>query len=477
MSLLQVSVSGGIMVIVITLIRALAINHLPKKTFLIMWGIVLLRLLLPFSFPSSLSIYSFVNLTNLAGEIPFDPTVRFLPIATIFPSGTNTAVSASNIANIVPWLMAWLIGMTLSSLYFILAYVKCRNEFKCCPIVENDYIRHWLKDNKLKRTITIRQTGRITAPLTYGIFRPVILMPENTDWMDTKKLQYVLAHEYAHIKRFDIVTKILLTVAVCIHWFNPLVWIMYILSNRDMELSCDEAVLRSFGETIKSTYALALINMEEQKGLATPFCNSFSKNAIEERIMAIMKTKKATKAGVCISIVAILFVAIPFATNAQALAIPVSDEVITNSGGRPESTGIKFVSEQPKVTAFTLDASNKIVVPVSVQSLGADTAICVGEVPNIADMSELKYDVHSPEGTGNLYVAMRKTNEDTGTWFNQVGMVGEGKTGRDIVWKMDGNSDEDFGYDEGYAGNYMMFIISENGDLSDISGSITITYD
>lgn len=491
MSLLQISVSGGMMVIIITIIRVLAINHLPKRTFLVMWGIVLTRLLLPFSFPSPLSVYSLVNLTSMGEKMTFAPTVNFLPIVTIFPSGRSTTTSMESAVNFSSWGVVWLIGVILCGLYYILAYIKCCHAFNACRIVENDYIKSWLKDNKLKRTITIRQTAHISAPLTYGIFNPVILMPKNTDWTDSKKIQYVLAHEFMHIKHFDIVAKILFTAAVCVHWFNPFVWIMYNFSNRDMELACDEAVLRSFGESIKSAYALTLINMEEQKRQGVAFCNNFSKNAIEERIKAIMKTKRTTKFSAGISLIAILFVVIPFATNAQALARPMDSSVVsksnlrkvnvvdslpTSSGGRAESTRIQFVSEQPEVIAYTPDASGKIVVPVSVQSLDVDSAICVGEIPNIADMSELKYDVHAPEGAGNLYVAMHKPNDDTGLWFNQVGMFGEGKTGRDIVWKMDGNSDENFGYDEGYAGNYMVCIISENGNLSDIGGSITITY-
>ena len=97
-----------------------------------------------------------------------------------------------------------------------------------------------------------------------------------------KQLQYVLSHEYVHIYRYDTVTKLIATLALCIHWFNPFVWVMYILFNRDIELACDESVIRQFGEKSKSAYSLMLINMEATKSGLLPFCNSFSKNAIEE---------------------------------------------------------------------------------------------------------------------------------------------------------------------------------------------------
>ena len=108
------------------------------------------------------------------------------------------------------------------------------------------------------------------------------------DWKNEKQLQYVLSHEYVHIYRYDTVTKLIATLALCIHWFNPFVWVMYILFNRDIELACDESVIRQFGEKSKSAYSLMLINMEATKSGLLPFCNSFSKNAIEERITAII---------------------------------------------------------------------------------------------------------------------------------------------------------------------------------------------
>lgn len=401
MNLLQVSVSGSIMVVVIALIRALAMNHLPKKTFHIMWGIVLARLLLPFSFPSSFSIYSLINPTNIAGQITLNPAVNFLPIVTISPVGVDPTAQTLNAANLSPWLIIWGIGMILFSLYFGLAYLKCRCEFKTCQIVENDYVRRWLKDNTLKRVITIRQSERIAAPLTYGILRPVILMPEHTDWTDTKRLKYVLAHEYAHIKRFDLVTKILFTVAVCIHWFNPLVWVMYVLSNRDMELSCDEAVVRSFGETIKSAYALALINMEEQKSHVTPFCNSFSKIAIEERIKAIMKTRKATKLSACISVIAILFVAVPFATNAQALTSP-SDSVA------PSQTNSAKATIRDGVTT----------IPIDIGSIGDGEYIWLGEY-TLAAGDTIRYDI--PTITGEkVAVGFAGLTTESPTYFTNI---------------------------------------------------------
>ena len=203
---------------------------------------------------------------------------------------------------------------------FAIAYWKCRQEFQTSLPVKNDFIKSWLNAHQLKRPISIRQSSRFSAPLTYGVFRPVILMPISTDWENTKALQYVLAHEYVHIRRFDSITKLVLIAALCVHWFNPLVWVMYVLANRDIELSCDEAVVRLFGETTKAAYARALISMEETRSGLTPLCNNFSKNAIEERITAIMKIKKASIFSLVVALALVVGVTTAFATSAANAA-------------------------------------------------------------------------------------------------------------------------------------------------------------
>ena len=89
--------------------------------------------------------------------------------------------------------------------------------------VENEFVNEWLSSHQLRRNITIRQYDCIHTPLTYGIFRPVILLPKESLKQPPSTLNFILTHEWVHIRRFDCVTKILLTAALCIHWMNPLV--------------------------------------------------------------------------------------------------------------------------------------------------------------------------------------------------------------------------------------------------------------
>lgn len=326
MSILEMSVSGAVMIIAIIVIRALAINRLPKKTFLALWGITLTRLLVPYSLPSAFSVYSlFDGLVSPAKPKPLGtgvPAIQPAAIpmlnADVAPSVTGVPAGPSSIFE--PYLLIWLTGVLFFAAFFAVAYLKCRREFREALPVENRYALDWLNANQRRRTIRLRQSDRISAPLTYGVFRPVILLPKQTDWNDETTLAYVLTHEYVHICRLDAVTKLVLAAALCLHWFNPAVWVMYVLANWDIELSCDEAVIRRFGEHTKAVYAMTLILMVETRSGRRPLCNNFSKHAIQERIIAIMKTRKTTWITTLSALALVFGVTTAFATSVQAQA-------------------------------------------------------------------------------------------------------------------------------------------------------------
>lgn len=242
MSLLQMSLSGSVMILAVMLARAFAVNRLPKRTFLILWGIILLRLLIPFSISSPLSAYSMLNQhrptvggtlqSGLAAALPFPPPAAL-------PAGETA--SAAALPQISFYWIVWAVGFLLCALYFAIAYFRCRSAFQESLPLQNEFIASWLDRHHITRSLTVRQSSRITTPLTYGILKPVILLPKQLDWSHRAQNEYILAHELVHVKRFDAAAKLLLTLTLCIHWFNPLVWGMYLLCNRDMELSCDEA--------------------------------------------------------------------------------------------------------------------------------------------------------------------------------------------------------------------------------------------
>ena len=364
MSLLQMSFTGGILILAVIVIRALAINMLPKKAFNALWWISVVRLMIPFSIPSAFSVYSLMG-SHAPGN--GSQAIRVLPIGA---SGQAASMPDSITNAVSTWTVVWAAGVLVCAVLFSLAYWKCRKEFQTSIPVGNDFTENWLSVHQQGRRISIRQSGRFSAPLTYGVLHPVILMPTSTKWENTDSLAYVLAHEYVHIRRFDSIRKLVLIVVLCVHWFNPLVCVMYILANRDIELLCDEAVVRFFGENTKAAYARALISMEETRSGLTPLCSSFSKNAIEERITAIMKIKKTTVFSLVLAGFIVVGTATAFATSANAqqaesVGQGSGTEIVTKPDSIPQvddSFGIFFKDGGRTAGADTEDM--KTAVPV-----------------------------------------------------------------------------------------------------------------
>ncbi len=364
MRLLQMSLAGGMLILAVTAVRAVFINKLPKRTFLVLWGVALLRLLVPVSVPSALSVYTLLGQgmesegragaagsaeggvsadisADIGNRIEMDglqgaagQTAGRLvseagnPLVTASDSpggeagpglwglGTSTCAWHGFQGRLRTAGIIWCIGAMTWAAYFAASYCYLRWKYKTAVLVRNDFLEQWLEGHEFWRKVKICASDRISTPMTYGIFRPVILLPGNLDLTEEEQLNCVLTHEYMHIRRFDTVTKLVATLAFCIHWFNPLVWILYILINRDVELACDEGVVKRLGIASRSAYALTLIQMEERKSCLAPLGNHFSKNAIEERITAIMKIKKTSFWAILLAVALVSSVTTVFATSA-----------------------------------------------------------------------------------------------------------------------------------------------------------------
>ena len=306
MSLFQMSVAGGVLILFIVVIRALAIHRLPKTTFLALWMIAALRLLLPFSIPLPFNIHIGLDVfSDVVQELPSGNIASTLPGDSPPSYDIGTAVPSPATEHISTFEILWLVGVLLLAIYFSISYFRSMRKFRMSIPDNTPYIQNWLTAHQISRPLAVRSSDLISSPLTYGILHPVILLPKKLDRNDQAALQYVLTHEYVHIRRFDAITKILFAAVLCIHWFNPLVWGMYVLANRDTELSCDAWVIRMTGVKNRSSYALMLIKMEERRNGMSALCNHFGKNAISERIEAIMKFKK-TSIWACILALALI---------------------------------------------------------------------------------------------------------------------------------------------------------------------------
>lgn len=186
-SLLEMSISGAVFIFAVVAIRAVAIYKLPKKTFLVLWELVLLRLLIPFSIPSELSVYALLN------RWKSNPTVLGIEPDQLIPAALQEArfitmqgmeqLSTSATPFVPIWVWVWCAGMIVLAVLIAWAYLRCLTAFQTALPVRNDSIERWLKACPLRRNIVVRQFDRISAPLTYGIFRPVIPMKKPPNCM------------------------------------------------------------------------------------------------------------------------------------------------------------------------------------------------------------------------------------------------------------------------------------------------------
>lgn len=301
MGLLQMGFQASVIILVIIICRSVLLNRFPKKVFLVLWFVALIRLLVPYSLPSVTSIYSLAgqfitdkpeSLVNQDSKEQENGKTTDGTIGNTIRKYTENFIGTDSF-RILKFI--WIAGIIVCASVFITAYIVCYKRFCISLPVKNPVAEEWLKAHKSARNISIRQSSLVKSPLSYGILHPVILMPETTDWENTGNIQYILEHEFIHIKRFDAVIKLLLITAVSLHWFNPFVWVMYIFLNRDIELACDETVIKHFGRKSKKDYAMLLISMEERKNTTIPLGSNFNRNAAEERITAIMKIKRTSE--------------------------------------------------------------------------------------------------------------------------------------------------------------------------------------
>ena len=332
MTILEMSLSATLLLVIISILRVFFKNRIPKQTFLFLWGIVMVRLIIPSSWLSHLNIrrvmispsgtdYESIGM----GPELLERLTRQNSITLGLPDFLTTTVV----------LLLWGAGVICMALFFLVPHLRSLRKYKMSLPLKNKIVDEWQKSFRLKRRIQVRQSEFILSPLTYGILKPVILLPKTLDFENEEELYYILTHEYMHIKRFDIVVKWVSVLTLCLHWFNPLVWLMYSLINRDIELICDDAVVLTLGKKLKSSYAVTLINLEERRSSFTSFAMHFSKSAVEERVESIMKIQSYSKIRLLVSaslVGIIMMISSEISIDLAAAAPSIFEEDILKAG-------------------------------------------------------------------------------------------------------------------------------------------------
>ncbi|MCD7804021.1 MAG: M56 family metallopeptidase [Oscillospiraceae bacterium] len=307
-ALLEMTLTGGVLILLVLLLRAIFLNRLPKTAFIVMWAVVILRLLVPVSFFGTTAAETASEAPEVYTLEAVTPTaeaeVREVITLNSYNSSTEPTAETAERADLFG--IIWLIGAVVCAVALALSYILSIRRFNKSENLESDFIASFQSSNKLRRTVTVKLSDKTTTPLTYGIIHPVILLPMSMDLSDQKQLKYVLMHEYIHIRKLDNLLKGISSAAVCVHWFNPLVWVMNKFLSRDIELRCDEALLRQCSGDCRADYALTLIDLEDQRRGYAPATTAFAMRASEERIVAIMKYRKITPSSVLATILCIV---------------------------------------------------------------------------------------------------------------------------------------------------------------------------
>lgn len=295
----NMSLTASVVILAVLAVRLL-LRRAPKVFSYALWAVVLFRLLCPVSVTSAVSLLGALGapaqersaVTSVVEYVPADivrdmaPTVMPLPqepfpaepgenIVSTAPSVTQPdAAPVSPLSGPVAVLtLTWLTGMALLLLYSVVSLLRLRRRLVgAVRLEDNIYLADY-----------------IPSPFVMGLFRPKIYLPST---LTETERGYILRHEQYHLRRRDHVVKLLSFLALCVHWFNPLVWAAFILAGKDMEMSCDEAVVRELGEDIRADYSASLLSLATGRRIVAGMPLAFGEGDTGGRIRNLLNWKR-----------------------------------------------------------------------------------------------------------------------------------------------------------------------------------------
>ena len=304
LKIINMSISASWLVLAVLILR-FVLKKAPKWINVLLWGIVAIRLICPFSFESTLSLIPSAETIPLNIGMDTTPTINsgisainnaVNPI--ISHSNTPMAGASVNLLQITIGIYEyiWIFGMIALALYTAISYWRLRRKVDTA-------VRY--KDN-------IFQSENVSFPFVLGIIKPRIYLPFK---MNGQYLEYVVAHEQAHICRKDHWWKPLGFLLLMIHWFNPLMWLAYVLLCRDIELACDEKVIKELGNEQRGDYTQALVACSVNRRMIAACPLAFGEVSVKERVKSVMNYKKPAFWVIIISVIVCVGVAVCFLTN------------------------------------------------------------------------------------------------------------------------------------------------------------------
>ena len=301
---LNMSISAGWLILAVMLLRLL-LKKAPKWISVVLWGLVGLRLVFPFSLESVFSLIPSAEVVSPSIGYAQHPEINSGVSAidnavnpTLSTSLAATPMNSVNPMQIVLYLggIIWTVGIAILLLYGLISYLRLRRRVaEAIPYEKNT----WLCD-------------QVKTPFILGVFRPRIYLPSG---LNEEETAYVLAHERAHLRRKDHLWKPLGFLLLTVYWFNPLVWVSYILLCRDIEAACDEKVISDMEMTEKKAYANALVTCSMQRRLILACPLAFGEVGVKERVKGVLNYRKPAFWIIVAALIACVVIAVCFLTN------------------------------------------------------------------------------------------------------------------------------------------------------------------
>ena len=334
LKIVNMSISASYLVAAVLLLR-LVLKKAPKWVCVLLWGMVAIRLICPISIESVLSLIP--STQTVSPEIMMDrtpevstgiPAVDTVVNPVITETFAPEPVASANPLQILIPVSAnlWLLGALVMLGYTAVSYLMLRHKLATAVRLKNN----------------IYQCENVDSPFVLGMVRPRIYLPFR---MDGKNLNHVIAHEEAHIRRKDHWWKPLGFVLLAIHWFNPLMWVGYILLCRDIELACDEKVIKEMDNETKADYMQALVSCSVNRRSIAACPLAFGEVGVKERVKTMMNYKKPAFWIVIAAVALCIVVAVCFLTN------PVNKTLKVDNPALLEFPGVKWLATPEEVIA------------------------------------------------------------------------------------------------------------------------------
>lgn len=304
LKLLNMSFTASFLIVTVLILR-LVLKKAPKQAICLLWGLVAIRLICPFSIESVLSLIPSAN--PIPAEIEYMQTPAIQSGVVIIDNAVNPVIAESftpeNTVSINPlqiWIfvaaVVWAVGLAVMVLYAGISYFLLYRRVRASIKVED---RIYICDD-------------IETPFILGVVRPGIYLPSG---MDEETCKYVIAHEQAHLKRLDHWWKPLGFLLLSVYWFNPLIWIAYVMLCRDIELACDEKVVKDMGAEDKKEYSRALLSCNVSRKMIAACPLAFGEVGVKERVKSVLNYKKPSFWIILAVLVVIVGVVVFFMTN------------------------------------------------------------------------------------------------------------------------------------------------------------------